>query len=242
MKISEKITHQKALAELYRVFQILNEHFFSGEIKKTIISINLNDRPKNALNLCKARSNKMHIVDDKSEGFSYELEIHAVLFNYLTPQMLQSMMHEMVHLYNLQHDIKDYAPTRKTYHNKNFQATAIKHGLSVEQHSSMYGWFNTKLSESAEKFISTVDVNMDILKSVLINIKPEKDHSGSKKGNSYKYQCPECSLSVRATKQTVNIVCGDCDVQMISEKAIINTMAHQKQSNIKKSTDDLPPI
>jgi len=208
MSVIEKSMHRNAVEELYRVFLLLNEHFYNGELKETIITLNFNERPRRALNWCKAKDNMHHTND-----ISYELEIYSELFNLSALQISQEIMHEMVHLYNLQHGIKDCAPTKKSYHNENFKIEAIKHGLSIDQHTSKHGWSDTYLSESAKEFINSIGMNMDVLRLVRTSKKTEYPSDGVPKGNSYKYQCSECGTSVRATK-VVNINCGDCNVKM----------------------------
>ena len=55
------------------------------------------------------------------------------------------MLHEMAHLYNLIHEIKDVS-NNGYYHNKKFKATAEAHGLHIEHHGT-YGWTVTTLTE-----------------------------------------------------------------------------------------------
>ena len=49
-----------------------------------------------------------------------------------------TILHEMVHLYNIQHDIQDCS-RGGTYHNKKFKAEAEKHMLRIEK-DKRYGW------------------------------------------------------------------------------------------------------
>ena len=47
------------------------------------------------------------------------------------------MLHEMAHLYNLNHGIKDVS-NNGYYHNKKFKETAEAHGLAISHHHT-YG-------------------------------------------------------------------------------------------------------
>ena len=55
------------------------------------------------------------------------------------------MLHEMVHLYNIQRDIQDYS-RGGTYHNKKFKTEAEKHMLRIEK-DGRYGWTITHPTE-----------------------------------------------------------------------------------------------
>ena len=53
------------------------------------------------------------------------------------------MLHEMSHLYNLTHGIKDVS-NNDYYHNKKLKDTAEAHGLHIKHHPK-YGWAVTML-------------------------------------------------------------------------------------------------
>lgn len=53
------------------------------------------------------------------------------------------MLHEMAHLYNLTHGIKDVS-NNDYYHNKKLKDTAEAHGLHIKHHPK-YGWAVTML-------------------------------------------------------------------------------------------------
>ena len=62
------------------------------------------------------------------------------------------MLHEMAHLYNMVHGIKDTSSQSGAYHNKRFKETAEAHGLRIEQHPK-YGWTVTYPTEELLDFI-----------------------------------------------------------------------------------------
>lgn len=59
-----------------------------------------------------------------------------------------TLLHEMTHLYNLEHDIQDVS-NNGYYHNMKFKATAEAHGFHIEKHAK-YGWTVTTLAPEAE--------------------------------------------------------------------------------------------
>ena len=134
------------------------------------------------------------------------------------------MLHEMAHLYNLTHEIKDVS-NNGYYHNKKFKETAEAYGLHIEHHAT-YGWTITTLSEETAEWLAQQPGMKDITASrkTVLQIKTKsEDDEGSEttttikggrstsKNRSIKYVCPHCGAIIRATRQ-VNVVCGDCDV------------------------------
>ena len=66
-------------------------------------------------------------------------------------ELAATLLHEMAHLYNLEHDIQDIS-NNGYYHNMKFKATAEAHGLHIEKHAK-YGWTVTTLAPEAESWI-----------------------------------------------------------------------------------------
>ena len=136
------------------------------------------------------------------------------------------MLHEMAHLYNLIHEIKDVS-NNGYYPNKKFKATAEAHGLHIEHHGT-YGWTVTTLTEETAEWLAQQPGMEDIAASrrTTLQIKTKADDDDSNddgetttikggrttsKNRSIKYVCPKCGAIIRATK-FVNVICGDCNV------------------------------
>lgn len=136
------------------------------------------------------------------------------------------MLHEMVHLYNLERKIKDTS-NRGVYHNRKFKEEAERRGLVIEHHEK-YGWTITHPSERLlEWIIETGWTEIDMERGFSlggVGGTGGKDGKGmdvpgaptKRPSSTRKYHCPKCGMSVRATK-TVNIICGDCNETMITD-------------------------
>jgi len=124
------------------------------------------------------------------------------------PEICATMLHEMAHLYNLQHGIADVS-NNGYYHNKRFKYTAEAHGLIIEKHDK-YGWTITTLTQETSAWLA------ETLGDEAISAARLPEGSGGKKGGSksknrsIKYVCPECGTIIRATRE-VNVGCWDCD-------------------------------
>jgi rubrerythrin len=118
----------------------------------------------------------------------------------------------MVHLYNLQKEIKDTS-RGGTYHNVKYKDAAEAHGLTVEKTKS--GWSKTTLTEETAEWLK-VEFGEET-KFSLYREKMVKTKGTKKKSSSRKYVCPVCGTIIRATKE-VRVICSECDEEF--EEAI----------------------
>ena len=208
--MKETVRTSRTAGYLEKIFRALNQDSFGGEIEEPIITLK------------KTPSAYGHVTESDTwlrKGESVrELNIST---NYLTrpiEDIVATMIHEMVHLWNMQHGIKDTSRSY-SYHNEKFRDEAEKHMIHIEK-DEKYGWTITSPTDELLEYIlekgwSEISMNEGIDLSDLFGkgtAKPPK--STGTKSNSRKYQCPKCKNSVRATK-CVNIKCGDCDETMI---------------------------
>ena len=121
-------------------------------------------------------------------------------------EVVETLLHEMVHQYNFEQGVKDTS-RNGWYHNEAYRKAAEAHGLTVTK-SAKYGWCETKLTEDLAKWAEDNFTKFDLQRRVL-----EKAKRKTVKSHSIKYTCPCCGNSVRATK-AVNIRCADCDIMM----------------------------
>lgn len=119
------------------------------------------------------------------------------------------LLHEMVHLYNLQNDIKDTS-RGNGYHNKRFKEEAEKRSLNISC-SPKIGWSDTKLNDEARQLVAD-KANATAFTLSRARAVDDGDMPAPKpKSSTRKYICPVCGAIIRSTKE-VNVICGDCDV------------------------------
>lgn len=192
--------------KLESLFSKFNQRFYRNELEKPIITVSP-DTTKGAFGWCtgwKAWSTEAEGVD----GY-YEINICAEYLSRPFNDIAETLLHEMVHLYNLQKGVQDTS-RGGTYHNKKYKEEAEAHGLTVEQHPK-YGWALTKLSTEAEEFV-------DELQNKKFEIfRPRTPKAKSKgKQSTRKYVCPCCGCIIRATKE-VFVICGACQERFVEE-------------------------
>lgn len=204
-------TIKNIINELDNLFKIFNYKFFDSELMKPVITIQTNGKDRNVLGWCTTR--KMWQNTETNQDF-YEITICAEYLYRDIIEIASTLLHEMAHLYNLQHDIKDVS-RNATYHNKKFKETAEKCGLTVE-YDTKYGWTITKPTEETIEFINSLKLDRQEFTLTRKTVGAGPAPIEKPKQSFRKYICPVCNVTVRATKD-VNIRCGDCDVTMEKE-------------------------
>jgi len=191
---------QSVIAKLEMLFEIFNKHFFDGELENPVIAVSP-DTTKGAYGWCTS----WKAWQGEKEGGYYEINMCAEHLSRPFAETCGTLIHEMVHLKNLQDKIQDTSRSGK-YHNKRFKETAEKYGLTVEK-GSKYGWHITKLTDEAAEWLKKEFP--DESGFTLRRDKRIKISASGKTSSSRKYECP-CGTIIRATKE-VNVVCGDCN-------------------------------
>lgn len=185
------------IGELENLFSIINQKYFNNELQKPVITISP-DTTKGAYGWCtswKAWKN------GEDEGY-YEINMCAEHLNRFFEDIAETMLHEMIHLLNMQNEVKDTSRAG-TYHNKSFKESAELHGLVVEK-TEKYGWAKTYLSEESKAFFK--DLNKKSFNLYREKVMKEKSKA---KSSTRKYVCPECGIIIRATKD-VSVICSNC--------------------------------
>lgn len=195
-----------AIVELHKAFNQFNECLFNNNIPEPAILIQNQGNRKNILGWC---TQKEIWNDEEEQKNKYEINICAEYLNRNVDEILETLLHEMVHLNNIVQGIKDTSRSG-SYHNKNYKEQAEKYGLEVE-FDNKSGWCITSLQDKTKQLISEFGIDNNAFRMV----RQFEQRSGGEKNSSIrKYVCTECEVSVKATKE-VNIVCGDCEVKML---------------------------
>lgn len=212
--MKETVKTSRTAGYLEKMFRALNADWFGGELEEPIITIQSTPRAYGHVTVAKAWKRK--------NDWRHELNLGAETLNRPIENIAATMLHEMVHLYNLAHDVQDCSRSG-TYHNRKFKAEAERRGLCIEHHEK-YGWTITTPSEDLLEYIlaqgwTEISMNRGSLWTPPPSTGAKAGNSGTettagpKKSSTRKYICPCCQQSIRATK-TVNIICGDCMEKM----------------------------
>lgn len=203
-----------ALEELYRIFHILNEDKFDGELTEPVITIQ-KTKGRTLGHFTVDRTWKDKNDEENEETSYYEINIDPRWFNTRTPaDVVETLLHEMVHYYNKVNDIKDCSGN---VHNKKFKSSAEKVGLIVEKGKGV-GYGYTSMSEALSTYVDEVvkpnEAAFEYFRSVPVKL--SGGSGGGRKKSTFKYTCPDCEAEVKG-KRDMTIKCGICDVVMKME-------------------------
>lgn len=194
--------------ELETLFSKFNARFFENKLESPVITVS-QDHTRGAYGWCtswKAWQN------GAKEGGFYEINLCAEYLNRPYEETCGTLLHEMVHLLNLQDGVQDTSRSG-TYHNKKFKETAEAHGLIVEK-GEKYGWHKTSLSPEAFEFVQSLGKQgFTLVRPRPLGLKGSSKSGGS---SSRKYVCPCCGTIIRATKE-VHVICAECEVEFQEE-------------------------
>ena len=212
--MKETVKTSRTAGYLEKIFRSLNADWFSGELEEPIITIQSTPRAYGHVTVAKTWKRK---DEDR-----HELNLGAETLNRPIENVVATIMHEMVHLYNIANGVQDCS-RGGTYHNKRFRDEAERRGLNVSHHPT-YGWTITEPADELMEYIldqgwSEISMNRGYgwTPPPSGGAKTGNGELGTvepKKSSTRKLQCPCCGNSVRATK-AVRIMCMDCMEQML---------------------------
>lgn len=203
------------IKKLENVFVELNNHFYKGELVTPIITVQRAPR-KSILGWC---TRQRTWENAKNETF-YEINIVSQNLNRGTEGIIETMLHEMVHLYAKQNGIDDCSVQQ--YHRKSFKEIADAHGLEAEFWDKNHGFAITKLTEETKEYCKNFDLNFDLVNScrdVEDPVKPtKKPRKPSKKidpkvakllkgKETYIYVCNATGEVIISTNPDLDVVC-----------------------------------
>ena len=108
---------------LETAFDVLNAHFFEGALSRPIITIQSSPR---AYGHCSVKE----IWNTGTEA-AHEINLGAETLDRPVENTLATLLHEMVHLYNIKQGVKDCS-RGNAYHNRKFKVEAEKRGLKID--------------------------------------------------------------------------------------------------------------
>jgi hypothetical protein len=188
------------VSDLNKAFDSINNYWYNNELQKPVILVQSIRKP-NVLGYCTTK--KVWMND--GEAKFYEIAISAENFNRTFEDVICTLMHEAVHLYNLQNDIKDVSGE---WHTKKFKNEAEKRGMNVEK-APRIGFSVTTLNDEGKTFVSNLE------HSDIYSYHREKPAKKSKVASqrSFTYTCPICNEKIISKNPILDITCNDCDCQ-----------------------------
>lgn len=215
MKETTKMS--RAVGQLEKMYNTLNADFWGGVLPLPIITVQ--SKP-GTWGHCTGGK-----VWKRKDSETYEMNIAAEVLDQNLEEIIDTLLHEMVHLYCRENGIQEVSRGGK-YHNGKFKELAERCNLICIK-AGQYGWNtqgtgNDKLTEYAmEKGWNEIRISRSGKTWVPISTGAGGTAAGGapvpgerRPSSTRKLQCPCCKSSVRATK-AVRIMCMDCNEQML---------------------------
>lgn len=193
------------LKELHKLFDYANKLLFNSTLPTVIITIQSRGK-RNAYGWFTPAKVWEHGEDKK-----HEINISAESINRGYLDVARTLIHEMIHLYCEENDIKDTS-RGGTYHNKNFRNVSESHGFFYpdDAYSDKYGWSFSQLKPNVVEKLNKFKIDADVFNINRIDVfSGEGEEEVKKKSNIIKWQCG-CGVIIRSSKDGIKVYCGDC--------------------------------
>ena len=206
-------TYEKAVRYLERIYNLVNQEYFDGELEEITLTIQESVRSFGHVS-----ADNTWFTDKKSMK---ELNISANYLKRSISEIVTTLVHECSHIWNMQHGIKDTS-NGYVYHNKRFKKTAEEIGKIIVERHSTYGWSVSSPSQETLDFCkrhSLEDIQiwrMDKVPDGEPDAGPPVSKN-KKPSSTRKYLCPCCGSSFRATKK-INVLCMECSEKFIESE------------------------
>jgi len=199
--MKEKTALSEVVRMLEMAFDILNDKYFEGTLSKSVITVQSTPKAYGYFTCGKVWNLS------KNEN-AYEINLGAETLNREIEDTVATLIHEMVHQFCAENEIKDVS-RGNTYHNKRFKEQAEKRGLIIT-YADKIGWSVTKPTEELIEFVK----GNELFQKIALSRTTVEKEKTKKKSSTRKYECPDCEISVRATKE-VKIICEECGQRMV---------------------------
>ena len=141
--VKETVKTSRTAGYLEKIFRTFNEHYFGNQLEEPIITIQSTPRAYGHVTVGKTWI--------RGQENRHELNIGAGTLNRDIENVVATMLHEMVHLYNMAVGVQDTS-RGGAYHNKRFKAAAEARDLLIS-YDPRIGWSITEPTDKLLEFI-----------------------------------------------------------------------------------------
>lgn len=196
------------LESFEKAFDFLNRELFESQLSKSVITITPTPGAYGHFSCGR--------IWEDGQARYHEINLGAEDINRPLPNVVATLVHEMVHQYCHEEGIKDTS-RGGTYHNKRFRDEASRRGLIINRHD-VYGWTITEPGEEVLQMVASGEfaaVECDLHRIKRNTTASGNDDEGEGKPGKrwHRYECPKCGAWVRSNSE-VRIRCEDCDAAM----------------------------
>lgn len=218
--------------ELHKAFHLFNDKYFDGKLPTPAITIQSTRHERKTMGWCTT----VPVWGDKVGNIKmYEINLSAEFLDLSFLETMDTLLHEMVHLYHKINNIQDCS-RKGRYHNKKFKdkATQIGFVYETDKPDPKLGWSFAKLGPTIIDEIEKMGIDPNAFtisrkgfayyKAIEEGLSPSEaeqqtesipEKDSQTKSKSYKYLCPSCSLIMRSYKNSAKVRCMDCEEELL---------------------------
>lgn len=201
---------------LVKIFNALNATYFESKLSTPVITIQSTPRAYGHVSV--------YEVWTSGDQNRRELNIGAGTINRPIENVVATLLHEMVHIYNMERGVQDCS-RGGAYHNKHFKEAAEARDLKIDHHPTC-GWTITTPTDALIQWC--IDHDLEEIKvyrndGCPISLTPPPGGSAPTGGaplppprgvptprqSTRKMVCPCCGAIVRTTRD-IRVICGEC--------------------------------
>ncbi|GCD11692.1 SprT-like domain-containing protein [Clostridium tagluense] len=201
----------KLIHELHTAFDFINEAHYNNELIPPIITVQANPNKKKIIyGWCSCLPRWIRKINEIDQHF-YEINITSNRLDSPYEEVIETLIHEVVHLANNQHNIED-CNSHSQKHNEHFKTEAERIGLIVEK-AGRTGYSQTSLSDNLLAEIQEMGLDEEAFN--IKRIEEFKDAKLKPRKPTFKYKCPKCSKELKSIEEKLIVKCMDCDCEYI---------------------------
>lgn len=190
---------------MMKLFNWFNERFFGNALSKVVITFESGYK-KGAYGWI--YTEPTWVQGDKDR---YNINVSSDCLDRPLERIAGTLLHEMVHLYNIENNIKDTSRAG-IYHNKRFKQSAEEHGLEVFEEDKI-GYGRTQIRPD---LVPEVLAAWEVKAIKIMQKRPEEVESKpAKESSTIKLVCPCCGQRCRVTSKEYSIMCGACTLNSL---------------------------
>lgn len=200
----------KLVHNLYFAYNQLNEQLFNKELPEPIITIQSNEYlPKSKKTItgwCTTSPVWEYNSNDKKD-YKYEINLIAEYLDRGYEGIMETLTHEMVHLYDISIKKIDDCSSRGK-HNEHFKEECDRINLLCEK-VPRHGWAKTTLSPHLIEVVNNLEIDKEAFKiHRIVDIKEKRTRNVVP---IHKYKCDGCGHEISSKEDGLIVICKDCD-------------------------------
>lgn len=199
------------ITNLYSAFDQLNKQLFNSELPKPIITIQSNEYLPKSKKLITGWCTTTPVWEqsniDNKKDYKYEINLVAEFLDRGYEEIMETLIHEQVHLFNISVKKVDDCSSRGK-HNEHFKEECDRINLLCEK-VPRHGWAKTTLSPHLIEVVNNLEVDKEAFKiHRIVNLKEKKTRNVAP---THKYKCPDCGKEISSKIDKLLVICKNCN-------------------------------